>query len=128
MEAAVTAAQHFPKRHRRRPGRYCITSRLRHEAHGGRARLMNMGPPITVEVATRDDRYLSIRQLAAYGGLSVRTLRTYLTHPVHPLPCYRVGGKVLVRRSEYDSWMSRFRASGVPFVNDVVADVMRGLV
>jgi hypothetical protein len=57
-----------------------------------------------------EDAYLPLRTLSSYSGLSIRTLRGYLSHPTHPLPCYRIGGKVLVRRSEYDAWASRFRA------------------
>jgi hypothetical protein len=72
-----------------------------------------------------DDEYLSLKALAAYSGLSVRTLRTYLTHSSYPLSCYRIGGRVLVRRSDFDGWASRFRVvrSTVgldELVNDVV--------
>ena len=49
--------------------------------------------------------YLPLRALAAYSGLSVRTLRGYLSHSSHPLPHYRVGGNLLVQRSEFDDWM-----------------------
>ena len=40
-----------------------------------------------------DDAYLPPTALAEYAGLSVRTLRGYLTPPAHPLPCYRIGAK-----------------------------------
>ena len=53
-------------------------------------------------ISTSLDPYLTLRALSTYSGLSVRKLRDYLTDPVHPLPCYRLGGKVLVRRSEFD--------------------------
>ena len=75
-----------------------------------------------------DDAYLSLRMLSAYAGLSIRTLRDYLTHSAHPLPYYRVGGRVLVRRSEYDAWVTHFRARAAPTVDRVVDDVLRGLV
>jgi len=78
--------------------------------------------------STIDDAYLPLRTLSSYSGLSIRTLRGFLCHPAHPLPCYRIGGKVLVRRSEYDSWASRFRANVAPAVDRVVEDVLRGLV
>ncbi len=58
------------------------------------------------------DPYLSLQALAAYSGLSVRTLRKALTDPLHPLPHYRPGGKILVRQSEFDRWMARFRHEG----------------
>jgi hypothetical protein len=63
----------------------------------------------SLAIVERGDAYLPLKALAAYSGLSVRTLRTYLTDPVAPLPFYRVGVKILVRRSEFDAWAQRFR-------------------
>ena len=71
--------------------------------------------------------YLSLRTLSAYSGLSVRTLRTYLSDPRRPLPYYRIGGKVLVRRSDYDAWASAFRVADTQGLGRVVDDVMEGL-
>ncbi len=71
--------------------------------------------------------YLPLKALARYSGLSVRTLRGYLSHPAHPLPCYRLGGKVLVKQSEFDAWMERFRAEVVPRVDTIVTEVLGGL-
>jgi excisionase family DNA binding protein len=73
------------------------------------------------------DPFLSLKALAGYSGLSVRTLRTHLGDLHHPLPCYRVGGKILIRRSEFDAWMARYRRAGDPLVERVVADVLGGL-
>ena len=56
------------------------------------------------------DYFMPLKPLSEYSGLSVRTLRTYLSHPVRPLPHYRPGGKILVKRSEFDEWLSRFKA------------------
>ena len=74
-----------------------------------------------------DDGYLSLRALSVYGGLSVRTLRGYLTHPARPLPHYRVGGKVLVKRSEFDVWIRAFRTAETSQVETIVAAVLTGL-
>ena len=71
------------------------------------------------------DPYLSLAALARYGGLSIRKLRAHLTDVAHPLPCYRVGGKILVRRSEFDAWMAAFRQRGRVDVDQLVADVLR---
>jgi hypothetical protein len=68
-----------------------------------------------VVVSTALDPFLSLKALAAYSSLSVRTLRTYLDLvPEEALPCYRLPGKVLVRRSEFDAWLERYRAAGRP--------------
>jgi hypothetical protein len=88
---------------------------------------MSRDLPHGSEPATIDDRYLPLTRLSTYAGLSVRTLRSYLTHPAYPLPCYRIGGKVLVRRSDYDNWAARFRAVDVSAVDALVTDALRGL-
>src|SRR5262245_31469711 len=59
-----------------------------------------------------EDRYMTVRVLAAYSGMSVRTLRSHLSRTSRPLPHYRVGGKVLVKQSEFDEWMAGFRVDG----------------
>jgi hypothetical protein len=85
----------------------------------------------TVATGTRcvpvEDAYLSLKQVSAYGGLSVRTLRGYLTHAVHPLPHFRIGGRVLVRRSDYDAWAARFRVVPAERVTDLVDGLLKGL-
>lgn len=80
-----------------------------------------------VIVSTQLDPFLALTALAAYSGLSVRKLREYLDDAAHPLPCYRVGGKILVRRSEFDAWIARHRQVGRADVDQIVADVLRTL-
>jgi hypothetical protein len=80
-----------------------------------------------VKAATLEPAYLSLRDLATYSGLSVRSLRVHLKHPTAPLPHHRIGGKVLVRRTDYDAWASRFRVDRAPDMQRVVNDLMRGL-
>lgn len=80
-----------------------------------------------VVVSTPLDPFLPLKALAAYSGLSVRILRAYLGDPERPLPCYRVGGKILVRRSEFDSWIARYRQVGRQDVDRLVADALKGL-
>jgi len=69
-----------------------------------------------VMLAAPADPYLSLRALAEYSSLSVRTLRTFLerTPPAQALPCYRLAGKVVVRRSDFDRFMEQYRAQGRP--------------
>ena len=70
--------------------------------------------------------YLSLRSLAEVSDLSVRTLRGYLTDPVNPLPHFRTAGKILVKRTDFDEWIRRFKVNRLPTLNAVVDDVMRG--
>jgi hypothetical protein len=62
------------------------------------------------------DPYMSLKALAAYSGLSTSRLRALIDGPPgSALPCYRInGGKLLVRRSEYDAWVSQYRTVGRP--------------
>lgn len=79
-------------------------------------------------LATALDPYLTLRALAAYSGCSVRWLRDRLVDPQHALPCFRLpGGKILVRRSDFDGWLSRYRIRGQADLGGVVDDVLRGL-
>jgi excisionase family DNA binding protein len=71
-----------------------------------------------------DDPYLSLKALSTYAGLSVRTLRDYLADPIRPLPCYRPGGKILVRKSEFDGWMARHRSVGPAGLDGIVDSVI----
>jgi hypothetical protein len=72
------------------------------------------------------DGYLPLKALAGYSGLSVRTLRGYLTDRTRPLVHYRIGGKVLVRQSDFDAWAVQFRVSRSPITVDAIVDDVVG--
>jgi excisionase family DNA binding protein len=72
------------------------------------------------------DSYLTLRALAKYSGLSVRTLRNHLTNASSPLPHYRIGGKLLIRRSDFDEWAMRFRVNVPGNVDAILDDVLKG--
>ena len=46
--------------------------------------------------------YFDLKALAAYSSCSVRWLRDRLVDRLHPLPHYRIEGKILVKREEFD--------------------------
>lgn len=61
------------------------------------------------------DPYMSLKALEGYSGLSRGTLMKYLELPPdQALPCYRLpdSGKILVRRSVFDAWISQYSARG----------------
>jgi excisionase family DNA binding protein len=70
------------------------------------------------------DPYLTLRALASYSGLSRRTLQRHLADLTEPIPHFKLGGKILVRRSEFDRWMERHRASETADVADLVNAVL----
>jgi hypothetical protein len=58
----------------------------------------------------------------------VRKLRAYLVDRARPLPHYRVGGKILIRRSEFDEWMREFRVTAqADELDSIVTETLRGL-
>jgi hypothetical protein len=79
-----------------------------------------------VVISSRLDPLLDLRALARYASLSVRKLRDCIADPSRPIPHYRVGGKLLVRVSDFDAWLSRYRHDR-PDVDRIVADVLRDL-
>ncbi len=84
------------------------------------------------------DPWLSLRALSKASGFSVRTLRSFLTDPHHPLPHFRlrephviadrsgkrrtVSGKITVRWSEFQQWMQAFRYT--PDIDRLVDEVV----
>ena len=77
-----------------------------------------------VVVSTELDPFLSLRTLASYSGLSVRTLRGFAELPPdQALPCYRLPGKILIRRSEFDAWIERYRTRGRPSLARALRDL-----
>ena len=85
-------------------------------------------PHVSEPAPTIDDRYFPLTRLSTYAGLSVRTLRNYVADPVRPLPHFRIGGKLLVRRSDFDAWAAQFRVvRSAVAVDAIVDDVVNGL-
>lgn len=73
--------------------------------------------------------YFDLRTLAAYSSCSVRWLRDRLTDTVSPLPYHRVEGKILIKKDDFDQWISRFRMIQEPIeldtiVNGVMTDLL----
>ena len=81
-----------------------------------REALQARGPIVErVVVSTTLDPLLSLKALTAYSSIAPRTLRQYLElAPEDALPCYRLPGKILVRRSEFDAWIAQYRSRGRP--------------
>lgn len=69
--------------------------------------------------------YFDLRALAAYSCCSVRWLRDRLVDRNRPLPHHRVEGKLLVKREDFDQWLSAFRVvSPADGLNEIVESVM----
>jgi len=73
--------------------------------------------------------WLGLKQLTRYGSVSDRTLRSWISSPVDPLPASKVCGKWLVRKSDFDDYMERHRFKPLETVDvdGMVRDVLKGV-
>lgn len=89
---------------------------------------MSRGPVIDrLTVDASISPYLGLSALSKISGLSVRKLRDCLADPFHPLPHFRVGGKILVRYADFERWIERYRAPVTDDLERVVDEVMTDL-
>ncbi len=73
--------------------------------------------------------WLGLRRLAEYADVSERTLRGWIHSPLNPLPAVRIGGKILVRRREFDAWLERHKIQSLESlkVDSIVEQVLEGV-
>ena len=79
-----------------------------------------VGPAISLK-----DQLFDLRGLSAYSSLKVPTLRLYIRRG--KLPAYKVKGKILIRRSEFDAWLESFRLNNQQDLEAVVDSIMADL-
>lgn len=70
------------------------------------------------------DQYFDLKSLSSYSCLGVPTLRDYMREG---LPHFKLKGKILVKRSEFDGWLESFRINKDHELGDLVDGVIRGL-
>jgi len=71
------------------------------------------------------DRYLDKREAAAYTSLSIRNLEARLDE----IPHFRVGKKILFKKSELDRWMEQYRegdSRNLDLIADEAVKALRG--
>ena len=71
------------------------------------------------------DQYFDLRGLSVYSSIGVPTLRTYIK--TGSLPAYKLRGKLLIRKSEFDAWIQEFRLSTKKDLKNIVDSVMDNL-
>jgi hypothetical protein len=72
--------------------------------------------------------WLDLKHAAEYLCLSVRTLRSYIGHDQHPLPCRLVGNKWLMHQQDLDQWVHNFPGAGedvARVVDEVIAELKK---
>ena len=69
------------------------------------------------------DRFMSKREAASYTSLSIRNLESRLDE----IPHYRVGRKILFKKSELDHWMESHREGGSHDLDKIADDAVKTL-
>ena len=79
---------------------------------------------ITETVKTFKDCFFDLKGLSAYSCISVGSLRDYLKTG---LPYFKLKGKILIKRSEFDLWIERYRVNRSLDIDNIVNGVMSDL-
>jgi hypothetical protein len=73
--------------------------------------------------------WLDLRALIEYACVSERTARGWIHRTIDPLPAYQVDRKLLIKRSEFDAWITQHgvRRDVTMDLDQVVDDVLRAV-
>ena len=71
------------------------------------------------------DQYFDLKGLSLYCSLSVPTLRE---HVRCGMPHFKVKGKILVKRSQFDEWIKQFAALRSEDLGKIVDGVLREVI
>ncbi len=71
--------------------------------------------------------WLDLSELTRYVSASDRTVREWIRRQENPLPAVKVGNKVLVRRSQVDTWLESHAIAKENTIAAIVDDVMSGI-
>ncbi|MBW1690820.1 MAG: helix-turn-helix domain-containing protein [Deltaproteobacteria bacterium] len=74
---------------------------------------------------TLKDQYFDLKGLSAYSALGVSTLRDYIR--AGKLPAFKVKGKVLIRKSEFDKWMEAQRINRKAGIARIADEALKSL-
>lgn len=82
----------------------------------------------SVESDSIGPEWLGLRQITRYASISERTIRSWIHAPVDPLRAVRIGGKILVRRSELDAWLAQHQLHPLAAVDvdGIVKSILQG--
>ena len=86
---------------------------------------MQIPDNIIEPVISLKDGYFDLPGLAKYCSLKVPTLRDHIRSG--DLPCFKVKGKILIKRSEFDSWLEGYRVNKKQDLDNVVDEILTSL-
>ena len=87
---------------------------------------MEKSYPITKCLSTAEEKgvkYLDLKGLSIYSSIKIPTLRDYIQ--TDGLPYFKVKGKILVKRSEFDRWIENYRLNKKQVLDRIVDDVLK---
>ena len=65
--------------------------------------------------------FFDLKNLSIYSSLAIPTLRDYLKSG---LPHYRLKGKILVKRVDFEVWLEQFRVDSGSELSTLVEDIL----
>ena len=71
-----------------------------------------------------EEKYLDLKTLSGRTSISVRKYRDCIKDPCHPLPYYKLDGKILIRWSDFENWISKYKVIGGIDIDGIVNDVL----
>ena len=71
------------------------------------------------------DIIYDLKGLSGYCSLKVPTLRDYIR--CGDLPYYKLKGKILIRKSEFDTWLEGYRVNKKQDLDNIIHEVMGSL-
>ena len=69
--------------------------------------------------------YMDLKGASAYSAMSVPALRNHIASG--SLPCFKVGGKWLIKVSELDAWIEGFRVNNASDCTSIIDDIMSAI-
>ena len=70
------------------------------------------------------DQYFDLKGLSVYSAVSVGSLRDYVKTG---LPHFKLKGKILIKRSEFDAWLERYRVNKKKDLAGLVDEIVSSL-
>jgi len=72
------------------------------------------------------DQYFHLRGLSVYSSMGIATLRDYLR--AGDLPHFKLKGKLLIKRSDFDQWLEKYRSSNKKQnLNELIDGILKEL-
>lgn len=86
---------------------------------------MQIPDDIAEKVIILKDQYFDLKGLSVFSSMAVGTLRDHIRSG--SLPCFKVKGKILIKLSEFDTWIEGYRLNKKQDLNNLVNEVLTDL-